>query len=131
MKQKLVSIILISAATVFIAGCPHQALVYNVENTTVIAGEENYTLEDVEKAIIRAGAALGWDMEPVGPGRIEGTLFLRSHMAKVDIPYTKESYSILYKDSSNLRYDGEKIHSNYNGWIQNLDRGIKAQMNTL
>jgi len=52
-------------------------------------------------------------------------------MAQVDIKYSTIAYSITYKDSSNLKYDGTKIHSNYNGWIQNLDKAIKIQLSTM
>jgi hypothetical protein len=49
----------------------------------------------------------------------------------VDIPYSAKSYSITYKSSSNLNYDGTTIHSNYNGWVQNLHKAINTQLNTL
>jgi hypothetical protein len=49
-------------------------------------------------------------------------------MAKIDIMYDKTKYSIHYKDSKNLNYDGTNIHTNYNGWIQRLDQTIQAQL---
>jgi hypothetical protein len=49
----------------------------------------------------------------------------------VDIRYDTSSYDITYRDSHNLDYDGEKIHSNYNGWIQNLDDAIQNELMTL
>jgi hypothetical protein len=70
-------------------------------------------------------------MKPIEPGLIEGTLLLRTHMAKVNIKYDTSSYSITYKESSNLDYDGTNIHKNYNGWIQNLDKGIRSQLSNL
>ena len=86
----------------------------------------------MKKAIIAAGAGLGWAMNSTEPGHIVGTLNVRSHGAVVDIPYTTESYSILYKDSTNLKYSSSgTIHSNYNGWIQNLNRAIKANLAAL
>ena len=87
--------------------------------------------EDVQKAIVRAGVGLGWEMKPVEPGLIVGTLHLRTHMAMVDIKYDTKNYSITYKDSSGLDYDGHNIHKNYNGWIQNLDNGIRSQLTSL
>jgi hypothetical protein len=50
---------------------------------------------------------------------------------QVDIAYTTTSYSINYKDSRGLDYDGSSIHSNYNGWVQRLDRAIARQLATL
>jgi len=51
----------------------------------------------------------------------------------VDIAYDTKAFSITYKDSSNLQYDAAKseIHKNYNGWVQNLENGIRAQLNVL
>jgi len=49
----------------------------------------------------------------------------------VDVNYGVKFYSILYKDSTELGYDGQNIHPNYNGWIQNLDKGIRAQLSIL
>ena len=82
-------------------------------------------MQQVGEAIVSAGNSLGWQMKPESPGRMTGTLYLRDHRAVVDISYDARSYSIAYKDSSNLQYDGSSIHNNYNGWIQNLDRAIR------
>lgn len=84
--------------------------------------------QQVEQAIVDAGRSLGWVMSAQGPGRMTGTLVLRDHRAVVDIGYDSRTYSIRYKDSSNLHYNGSSIHSNYNGWIQNLDRAIRARL---
>jgi hypothetical protein len=32
------------------------------------------------------------------------------------------------KDSTNLDYDGNTIHKNYNGWVENLDKAIRVQL---
>ena len=55
----------------------------------------------------------------------------RDHRAVVDVRYDTKTYSIKYKDSSNLQYDGTSIHKNYNGWIQNLDNAIRARLTGL
>jgi hypothetical protein len=82
----------------------------------------------VEKAIKNAALSLNWKARKVEPGLMEATLFLRSHKAVVTIPYTKTTYSILYKNSENLKYNGTTIHSNYNDWVQNLDRAIQREL---
>ena len=115
--------------TLALIGC-RTAPVFNVTDAPVTASEKA-TAEDVKKAILSAGAGLGWQMKEVEPGHIVGNLFLRKHHAVVDIPYSKDSYSINYKDSSELNYDGTNIHSNYNGWIQHLDRAIQARLSLL
>ena len=52
----------------------------------------------------------------------------RAHTAVVEIPYSSSTYSIKYRSSVNLKESGGNIHKNYNGWIQNLTRGINAQL---
>jgi hypothetical protein len=86
------------------------------------------SLADVQKAITKAGVGLGWQMKPVGPGKIVGTLVLREHTAVVDITYDLKTFSIKYKDSTNLNYDGTNIHRRYNTWIQTLDRQIRVNL---
>ncbi|HSV70365.1 MAG TPA: hypothetical protein VLI72_09650 [Methylibium sp.] len=84
--------------------------------------------EHVRSAIVRAGAALGWQMKDERPNLLVGTLQLRSHTAVVEIPYSPSAYSIKYRSSVDLNEKDGQIHKNYNGWIQNLTRGITAQL---
>ncbi len=108
-------------------GC-RTAPVFNVTDAPTMVTGKNVRLGDIEKAIVRAGGTLGWRMKKVKPGHIIGTLYIRKHMAKVDIKYSTKAYSITYRDSENLKYDGSSIHSNYNGWVQNLDRAIRREL---
>jgi hypothetical protein len=131
MKKLLFKILLVTLGITAMTGC-RSDLVYNVEEVTIVSNQGSaLNIEDVKKAIIRAGAGLGWQMNADAPGHVLSTLYLRSHMAQVDINYTTTSYSITYKDSKDLNYDGTYIHSNYNGWVQNLQRNIDVQLNTL
>ena len=122
-----ISIILISTLVVFAAGCRTNP-VYNVEDATIATGKSQASMDDVKSAITRAGVSLGWIMKPTGPGSIMGTLTLRKHVAVVDIKYNTKTYSILYKSSQNLDYDGTNIHGNYNGWVQRLNQAIQSQL---
>jgi hypothetical protein len=85
----------------------------------------------VEKAILRAGAARGWQMRKVRSGHIVATLNIRRHMAQVDITYNKKTYNIQYKDSHELKYDGSTIHNQYNAWIKNLDKDIRVYLSQI
>lgn len=128
MNFKAVAVV---AAVVLMGACAvnRTAPIRNVADSPVtgVSGQ-TMTLTDVERAIRRAGAGLGWSMRAVKPGLIEGTLVLRTHSATVDIPYSPKSYSIQYKTSTNLQADGGLIHQNYNGWIENLDKSIRLQL---
>jgi len=120
-----------SVLVLLAAGCRGSVPVFNVTDAPIAASKANPSLDEVSKAIVRAGAALGWQMKETKPGHILGTLNLRKHVAVVDVNYSVKSYSIQYKDSTELNYDGQNIHANYNGWIQNLDKGIRAQLSNL
>lgn len=128
--KKTLAAAAIILATATMMGC-RSAPVQDVVDAPVTTSTQKYANDDVRKAILEAGARLGWQMKDLDKGHMLGTLFLRSHMAQVDIHYTKQNYTIKYKNSSNLDYDGENIHSNYNGWIQNLDNAIRANLAAL
>lgn len=122
--------IAVVVATLALVACGTQP-VHNVTAAPVVSSKADPSLDDVTKAIVRAGSALGWQMAPTQPGHITGTLYLRTHVAIVDVNYDQKNYSIKYRDSKNLDYDGTNIHKNYNGWIQNLDKGIRTQLSNL
>lgn len=111
------------------AACSRCAPIQNVADAPVpSASGKPLSNEDVKKAIMRAGATLGWKMEAEKPGRVMATLNIRTHTAVVEIPYSPKSYSINYKSSVNLNEAEGQIHNNYNGWVKNLAKGIDAQL---
>ena|SRR5690242_20250980 len=120
-------VILACAAAISLAACTTQPIM-NVTEAQVVSNKPNPSLDEIRQAILRAGTQLGWQMKADRPGHMVGTLALRTHVAVVDIDYDRKSYSIKYKDSTNLEYNGSTIHRNYNGWIQRLDQGIKSQL---
>jgi hypothetical protein len=129
MSSKLSNVIILSAVVILLVACA-PIPVHNVNNAPISVSSTNYDLSDVTKAIQRAGTGLGWQMKEETPGHIVGRLYLRTHMAVVDITYTLDDFSINYKDSNNLKYNAgnNTIHKNYNGWIQNLNNAINAQL---
>ena len=126
MIRKFLKTGLFLAVTMLIfTGC-RTAPIYNVSHKTVTPT----SYSRMQSAILRAGNSLGWHMSPVRKGLILGKLALRSHVAFINIYYSGRGYSIKYVKSANLKYNPEKgtIHGNYNGWIQNLERAIDAQL---
>jgi hypothetical protein len=119
------------AALVFalaLAGC-NTMPIQNVSDAPVTSASGTpLSNEQVRGAILRAGSTLGRQMRDDGPNKLMGTLQLRGHMAVVEIPYTSRSYSVKYRSSTGLDEKDGNIHKNYNGWIQNLTRGINAQL---
>jgi len=49
----------------------------------------------------------------------------------MEIEYDTKQYSITYKDSQGLKYDGSQIHKTYNSWVHNLDNRIRVQLSAL
>lgn len=130
MKLRSLAVVALVAVMALVTGC-RTAPVYNVDNAPVSTTSGNASMDQVRDAIVQAGVSLGWQMKPVKPGLIIGTLNLRTHMAQVDINYNTQAYSIHYKASNNLKYDGANIHSNYNGWVERLDQAIRARLSPL
>jgi hypothetical protein len=123
MKSLFLRLTFVLVVAVGVTAC-RAAPVYNVESERFIG---NATLAQRADQIKRAGAGLGWAMEDISPGVMQGTLNLRSHKAVVLINYTPSNFSIRYKDSANLDYTGTEIHKNYNGWVQRLQQAIVSQ----
>lgn len=128
---RYLKVVALSCAVLVLAvGC-RTAPIVNVKDAPVktLSGKEP-THDQVTKAIVMAGMGLKWKMEVAEPGHIIGKLYLRSHYAAVDITYNTKTYSIMYKNSDDLWYDEEDqtIHSNYNGWIENLNNAIRIQL---
>lgn len=130
MKLKSLGTIFLVLSTLLFAGC-RSSPVHNVSDAHFTTTEQGVAQQDVAGAIMTAGHSLGWIMKEKEPGHILATLHLRSHTAVVDIYYDRTKYSITYKDSTDLNYDGTNIHSNYNGWIQNLSNAIGVQLSNL
>lgn len=105
------------------AGCRSYPTIHNIEHQAVTGNDE----KQVEQKIIAGGMrAKGWHISKVKNGLLIGTFRIRTHKAIVEIPYSADEYSIIYKDSQNLKYNAKKktIHSRYNRSVSNLSRAI-------
>lgn len=89
--------------------------------------DKSLTVEEIEAAIIMGGNEAGWSMQKKEPGLIVGVIQVRQHEAQVNVRYSESSWSITYRDSSNLKYNGDKIHVNYNKWVSRLADAIRKQ----
>ncbi|HSA65786.1 MAG TPA: hypothetical protein VLE25_13940 [Nitrospira sp.] len=125
------SVLAVCLTLLMVISCRGGGQVYQVKDAPVqTASGKDLSVDEVRKEIVAAGVAAGWQMVATKPGEIVGTLNIRSHQAVVSIPYTAKNYSILYKDSKNLKYDeaAQTIHENYSGWIQRLDGAIRTRL---
>jgi hypothetical protein len=128
-RKTIAALAAATALAITLGGCARTAPILNLENVPVTSTDgKPLTAAQVRSSIVTAGTSLGWRIVDAGPGKLEGTLMLREHTAVVDIPYSARSYSIVYKRSDKLNEMNGTIHSNYNGWVQNLDRAIRTEM---
>jgi len=124
------------ATLALIVGCvSHGAPIRSIEGQPVTTNRAA-SLDEIGNAIVRAGASLNMQMRKVRPGLVEATYVPmgganKGLSATMEIKYDSKQYSIVYKDSTGLGYDGSKIHKNYNNWVQSLDNRIRVQLSTL
>lgn len=131
MRKRNLLLLFATLATLLLLTACRTSPIYNVHNAAIPSAQKApLSMAEIEGAIVRAGAGLGWNMRPMTPGHIVGTLNIRSHQAVVDITYDEQDYNINYKSSYNLKYNGTKIHSQYNNWIRYLSQAIDAQIAT-
>ena len=91
------------------------------------ADGEVLTIGEVRFAILEGCTEHRWRVRDQGEHMLVATLRVRAkHLAEVEIPYSKEHYSIKYLSSENLDYSGwhQRIHRNYNRWVQMLTETI-------
>ncbi len=127
MYRVAVNAVLVLSLFAIAVGC--FAPVYNVMDQPIApSGGKPRTLEEVKSAIVSAGEFRSWTMKDIAPGHLEGIRRLSVIIAVVDIKYSTTSYSITYKDSSQLNYDGKQIHMTYNDWVKELQEGIDSRL---
>ena len=107
-----------------LAAC-RQAPISNLVNMPVSGVTKS---DQVKKVILEACKKRGWVAREISPGLISATLEARQHRAQVEIPYNGTKYSIIYKDSQNLKYNASKntIHRQYNNWVDYLRKDIEV-----
>lgn len=91
------------------------------------------TLSQVRQAFIIGGAKDGWIFSDLGENQMIGRLVVRNkHTVAVTIRYDVKSYSVEYKDSSNMKYelkvDSAYIHPFYNKWVDNLIFNVNIEL---
>jgi len=99
--------------------------IQNVENASI---PYDLDMEIIKKAVIDGCANGNWVGRHIKDGHVQCTLYIRSHMAKVDIRFDENSYSITYNSSENLKYKAGRIHRNYNKWVQGLNGSIQITL---
>ena len=128
--KKFFYLAMVVSMALFVSGCFGRVQpVYNVESAAIPMKLQDGSLDRIGTAIRTAAVNRGWAVEEVSPGLLKATQRSRSHVAVVNIRYTKTSYSIEYVSSQDLLYDNGQIHRNYNKWIRTLENDINRELN--
>lgn len=111
---------------------PVQARTAPLVDPNPVAIPANMTPDKVSADIKRALVGRGWEVTGEVPGRIESTLHLREHVARIAVTYDDKQVRFAYVDSTNLDYkekNGQRfIHPNYNGWMDYLVGDLSTNM---
>jgi hypothetical protein len=91
--------------------------------------------KDVAKAIKVGIVRRGWVVSKDEGGQIDAVLNVRTHTARVLIPYSAKEVSIKYVSSDNLDYQEKSgvkyIHANYIKWVRNMQSDIQRELQLL
>lgn len=128
MSYKNLVMALLCASAVFLVACSSNAPIVNYTGAPVETASGKQDLMKVKKAIVFGGTKVGWQMQPVSDGNIRASLFSSGRIIKLDIKYDTKTYSIIYKHSSNLGYNGSTINPEYNNLVGELNRNIRSEL---
>ncbi len=86
----------------------------------------------ISKAILTAMAQRHWLPQSDTGSSIVAELYVRRHMVRLRIDYTRKEIRFWYLDSSGMDYEVDEgrqyIHSRFNSWSQNLALDIRTQL---
>ena len=101
-------------------------------NPDPIAVPSSLVEVQVVGSIKHALTTRGWVVSSENQGKIDATLNLRSHVARIAIYHDLKQVRIEYVSSVNLDYkekDGKRyIHRNYLSWVKNVAADINKNM---
>jgi len=125
----------------------YENVVINTNNSKKLSSGE------IKAAITNVANRQNWQIADNGEGKLAGTLNVRNkHTIVVNISYTPESFSVTYKDSTNMKYavsddvvrDSQSpwlikatnnkqfvIHPFYNRWVKSLVDAIRSELQKL
>ena len=102
----------------------------NFENVPAMTGSgKPASVQQIRQALSAGGGPRGWQVNQVGPSQLVATVNVRNkHTVTVDIAVAPGTYSIRYKDSTNMNYDGQQINPHYNKWVQMLSEDARKEL---
>ncbi|MGC7402695.1 hypothetical protein ACPWR0_02565 [Pandoraea pneumonica] len=158
-RRRLLAASLAVTLTAMLAPAAHAARpavpIVAHDNMPIVTGSgKTLSLDEIRDAITRGAAGHDWVATRQGPGELVASINVRNkHYASVTIKYSETTYSVSYRDSTNLEYglsnglnnsprrddfnnnavpaNTPMIHPNYNRWVDTLIRDINAELRRL
>jgi len=95
--------------------------------------QQGVTLAKVQATMEKTAYDLGWEVVDTKPGSFTAkrSWDYDKHNIAVDVVYDLKAFSIRYKDSKAMGYDGRSIHHPYTVMVAALEDKIKAKVSTL
>jgi hypothetical protein len=103
-----------SLAFMFLTGCFTTTPLINPMELPL---NDQFNVAEIDTAMQKAGVELGWTLTKSEGDSYLGTLKVRSHEIVVKFTRTKSAISAHYKSSTDLDYDGTRIHKKYHMWV--------------
>jgi hypothetical protein len=125
-------ILVIAAALLILTACTKTQLVYDVGEAVVVTGSGKApTLDEMRAVVARAVLVKTWKIDSELDGRLNASLAKGSKIARIQIDYSPEKYSIVYQSSELLLAGKGRIHRRYNAWIRGLEITINRSLGDL
>lgn len=117
---------------ILVAACTRP--MHRVENSSYGWGpQKGVTLAQIQSAIEKTARDLQWELSDIKPGSFTAKRHwgATKHNIVVGVVYDRKAFSIRYKDSKNMSFDGSSIHHTYNDMVSTLQDHIKTNVSTL
>jgi len=133
MKRSLLRALPAFFAIFFVAACATEAI-HKVDKVNYgYYSKTPLTMEKVRSTIERTATRNGWQLSQQKDGSFVGKREWGGgkHNIVVDVIYDVQAFSIKYRDSYQMKYDGSWIHNTYNRMVQKLEDDIVASVTAL
>ena len=118
MRRRLLKLLLLLPVVVLLMGARE------LRDPDPVAIPQGLSSQQVARAIKMALTGRTWVVSKEAPGRIDATLNLRAHVARIALSYDASQVTLAYVSSENLDYkekNGKRtIHKNYLSWVANV-----------
>lgn len=124
--------VFVACLIVLLSACIRVEPLHNIESEAIVTGSGNTpTIDESRSTILQAVVKKGWTIKKTGPKSFDATLSKGKKIVHITIKFSTTEYSIRYKSSQYLLYDGTSIHRRYNDWIAGLRKNINIGFSLL